>query len=169
MAGRDWHGVHWINLFLEGVAGAMLFVLMAMTCIDVAGRYLLNQPLDGATELTRLLMAVIVFAVLPVVSWREQHVSVDLLDNVFPKPLVGWRQGLLSLICSLAMAGLCYRIWALAWRAQEYGDVTEYLRIPLFPVILFISLLCGLTAVVLLANVLRYLRGHGPMSPTVPK
>ena len=51
-----------------------------MTCIDVVGRYFLNSPLDGATELTQLMMGLIVFAILPTVCYREEHVSVDLLD-----------------------------------------------------------------------------------------
>ena len=48
----------------DGVSSLVLFVLMVMTCIDVIGRELLNDPLDGATELTQLMLGVIVFAVL---------------------------------------------------------------------------------------------------------
>jgi TRAP-type C4-dicarboxylate transport system permease small subunit len=169
IGGGEWTVFRWTNRFLEGVAAVVLFLLMAMTCVDVAGRYLFNQPLDGATELTRLMLAVIVFAVLPVVSWREQHVSVDLLDNVFPHRLTNARQLLLNLVSAVAMAGLAHRIWQLAYRARDYGDMTEYLHIPIYPLIFFISILCGLAGALLLGNTVRYLAGRGPLSPTTPR
>lgn len=149
----------------QALAAVSLFALMAMTCIDVVGRYLLNAPLDGATELTRLMMAVIVFAVLPVVSWHEQHISVDLLDNVFPNGLVNLRQMAMNMVAAVALGAIAWRIWALAERTAEYGDTTEYLNIPLAPMMFFISLMSGVTALALLVNVVRYARGRGPLSP----
>ena len=69
----------WLK-FGDGASSLVLFALMVMTCIDVIGRYFFNSPLDGATELTQLMMGLIVFAILPTVCYREEHVSVDLLD-----------------------------------------------------------------------------------------
>ena len=34
------------------VSSIVLFSLMAMTCIDVVGRYFFNSPLDGATAVS---------------------------------------------------------------------------------------------------------------------
>ncbi len=160
--------VDWISRILEGAAALSLFSLMAMTCIDVVGRYFFNSPLDGATEITRLMMAVVVFSVLPVASWREEHISVDLLSNVFPKGLVNSRQAILSLIAAAALGGIAYRVWILAARAREYGDTTEFLGIPTYPIIYFISALSAVTMLALALNALRYLRGQGPMSPPSP-
>ena len=154
---------------LQWLGGATLFCLMAMTCIDVAGRYLFNAPLDGATELTRLMMAVIIFAVLPLVSWREEHVSVDLLDQVFPRRLVNARQLLLNLIGAVALGVVSWRVWILAERAAQYGDFTEYLEIPLAPFSYFMSAMSAVTALALLVNAARYARGAGPMSPRRPR
>jgi len=163
--GPAWAGVGWTNRLLEFVAALVLFLLMAMTCVDVVGRYFFNAPLDGATELTRLMMAVLVFAVLPVASWREQHVSVDLLDPLVPRRWVKPRQIVINLVAALALAGLSHRIWQLALRARDYGDTTEYLRIPLYPVVFFIALMTAVAGAALLLNAVRYLRGHGPLSP----
>ena len=147
---------------LEVAAAVVLFALMAMTCIDVAGRYFFNAPLDGATELTRLMLAVLVFAVLPAVCWREDHVSVDLLDPLVPPWLVRIRQVAISLVAAAALAGLSVRVAQLALRHRDYGDTTEYLLIPLYPLVFFIALMSAVAALTLLANALRYAANRGP-------
>ena len=155
----------WLTRLLEFLAAATLFSLMAMTCIDVAGRYLFNAPLIGATELTRLMMAMVIFSVLPLVSWREEHVTVDLIDQIFPRRLISLRQILINLIGAVAMSVIAWRVWILAARAAEYGDFTEYLEIPLAPFSYFMSCMSAVTAVALVLNAVRYMRGTGPMSP----
>ena len=44
--------------------------MMIMTFFDVVLRSTINTPIEAATELTRILMAVVVFSALPVVSGR---------------------------------------------------------------------------------------------------
>ena len=149
----------------EGVSSIILFCLMVMTCIDVFGREVLNAPLDGATELTQLFLGIIVFAVLPVVCLREDHVSVDLLDRWFPKPLVHPRLVVLNLLMAVMMAVVCWRVWLIGALQADYGDTTEFLRIPLGPISLFIAVLIGIAAIAFLANTVRHLRGRGRVGP----
>ena len=137
---------------------------MLLTCVDVAGRYLFLAPVQGATELTRLLMAGIIFAALPVVSQRQDHISVDLLDAVFPKGLIIVRQILVNALCAIAMAVICWRVWILAGRALRYGDQTEFLQIPVYPVVYFIALMCAIAALMFTLNSLNYFTGKGRFS-----
>ena len=67
---------------LTAFASVALLGLMAMTCIDVAGRYFFRSPLPAAYELTTLLMAILIFAGLPVVTGVGAHLKVDLLEGV---------------------------------------------------------------------------------------
>ncbi|MCB1810118.1 MAG: TRAP transporter small permease, partial [Candidatus Competibacteraceae bacterium] len=94
----------WLTRPLALLGAILLFALMVLTCIDVMGRYLFNAPLQGATELTRLLMAGIIFAALPAVCLREDHVTVDLLDTLTPKWLVRARQLVINLTCTVILA-----------------------------------------------------------------
>lgn len=142
----------------DGLAGGVLFALMAMTCIDVIGRELLGAPLDGATELTMLMLGVIIFAVLPTVSLREEHVTVDLFDKFFPQRFVPHRAAILHLVMAVVMGVLCWRVGLLAWLAADYGDATEFLEIPLAPITYFIAVMSGLTALALFANAIKYFR-----------
>ena len=49
------------------------------------------------------------------------------------------------------------RVWALAERAKNYGDVTEYLNIPQFYIAYFIAFMTFATALALLARGLAFL------------
>lgn len=168
MADRQERAPAWIGWvdralkLLEVAAAAVLFVLMAMTCVDVAGRELASAPLPGATELTRLMLAALVFCALPVASWRDQHIVVDLLDSVFPQRLVPLRQLVVNLLAAVALAAVAVRSWHFADRSVEYGDVTEYLHLPVAPMVYLIAALAALTAGLMLLNGVRSVLGHPP-------
>lgn len=153
----------------DGLSAFVLFALMVMTCIDVFGRELLNAPLNGATELTQLMMGAIVFAVLPIVSLREEHITVDLLDKWFPRRLAPSRQVILNLAAGVMMAVVCWRVWIIGEFQMEYGDGTEFLRIPLGPVSYFISILSGITSLALFINVYRHITGRAEIRSQDPR
>lgn len=132
------------------VACIALFVLMVMTFADVLLRSVLNAPIEAATELTRILMAVVVFSVLPIISARGEHIEVDLADPVFDRlGLHDFRVALIKVICGALLYWPVQRLWVLMNRAREYGDTTEYLSIPVFYVTGFICAATAVTAIVM--------------------
>ena len=160
--------IDWVIRFLEIVAALTLFSLMAITCVDVVGRYFFNSPLHSATELTRMMMAIVVFCGLPVACMREEHITIDLLDAITPESVINIRQAAMNLIAAVAMSGVAHRIWALAIRAHEYGDTTEFLQVPLYYIIFFISIMSAITALALTYSGILYVFGRGPLSPGRP-
>ena len=158
--------VFWI---LGGFAGVILAALMAVTVIDVVGRYLFNAPLPGSFEITKVMMAALIFAALPAVSRFEQHITIDLLDGITPKGLVRFRQVTINLVCGVALAILCWRLGVYAVQTAEFGDVTEYLRLPRAPAVFYMSIFSGIGALVLFANALRYVLGaRKPVEQLIP-
>lgn len=132
------------------LAVTALFVMMVMTFADVVMRSAFNTPIEAATELTRILMAILVFSALPVVSGRGDHIAVDLTDPLFGKAGGRWRDAVISLICGGMLWWPAERVIVLAERARSYGDVTEYLGIPQFYIAWFIAVLTYATAAVLI-------------------
>jgi len=136
----------WLAFFLELVSSAVLFMLMALTCVDVVGRYLFNSPLHGGTELTEIGLAVMVFAAMPVVTWRGGHIVVDLLDRFLGSVLVK----VLSLLAAVVISGSLYflglRIMALGERSIGRGVVTEFLGMPSGYVVMYIAIMSWATA-----------------------
>lgn len=160
LSGR--RGGGWLIAVPEGASSIVLFALMAMTCVDVIGRELFGAPLDGATELTQLMLGVLVFAILPSVCIREEHVSVDLLDLWYPDRLVPLRQAILNAVMAAALGIVAWRVWIIGSREAEYGDATEFLEIELAPITYFIAVLSACGAVAFAVNVVRYARGSTP-------
>ncbi len=137
-----------------------LLVLMLMTFTDVVLRSVANAPLGAATELTRILMAVVVFSVMPIVSATGQHVAVDLTDGIFERMrLARWRDAVLYILCGGLLFWPIQRVWVLADRARDYGDVTEYLAIPVHYVGWFITVFLAITmAAMIVTGALKAVR-----------
>lgn len=131
-------------------ASLALFTLMVMTFCDVVMRSLFNTPIEAATELTRILMALVVFAVLPVISCRNEHIAVDLLDPFVPYKWHALRDGLIALATGIMLVWPAIRVMTLAERARSYGDVTEYLSIPQFYIGWAIAIATMVTSVLLI-------------------
>ncbi|WP_282605155.1 TRAP transporter small permease [Pelagibius sp. Alg239-R121] len=131
------------------LAATALFALMVMTFADVILRSTINSPISAATELTRLFMAIVVFASLPVITWRNEHVVVDLLDPFFKGRAAQIRDVFVDGLAGVVVIWPAIRVYELAGRAKEYGDTTEYLHIPQFYIAYFIALSACVTALIL--------------------
>lgn len=149
-----------LDTVLGGLAAAVLFVLMMLTVVDVVGRGVFNTPLPGGFELTELMMAALVFAALPAVTQRENHIVIDLLDFMTPQWVVVPRQVVVNILCALVCALWAWRTWVWGDRMAGYGDVTEFLKIPLAPIAYFISVLSAATGVVFIVIAWRYATGR---------
>jgi TRAP-type C4-dicarboxylate transport system permease small subunit len=134
------------------LAAVTLFALMSMTFADVMMRSILNNPIEVASEFTRFFMAIIVFASLPLVSWKSQHIVVDLMDPLFARGLARVRDILLDLVCGAMLLWPAKRVYELAERSAMFGDRTEYLEFPVHYIEYFIAVFTGLTALTFLAR-----------------
>lgn len=132
------------------LAATALFALMLMTFADVVLRSAFNSPISAATELTRLFMAITVFASLPVITWRGEQIVVDLLDPFFRGRAAQIRDVLIDSLAGIVIFWPAIRVYELAERAKEYGDTTEYLQIPQFYIAYFIAFSTFVTALILL-------------------
>ena len=140
----------WLALALNLLASVTLFALMIITCVDVVGRYVFSNPLTGSTELTEMALCILIFAAFPVISWRDEHIVVDMLDRSTPPFVHLVRTLVLNLVSAAALYFIGERIFTLGNRSLRNGEVSEYLSIPLGWTINFIAAMCWLSAIVLL-------------------
>jgi len=142
--------VLWMSRLLGGLAVTLLFAMMVLTFIDVVGRYFFNFPVPGGFEITEIMLATLIFAGLPLMTISQEHITVDLFDRFMPSHISYIRDVVISLICSLSMGIITWRMWVKAGESVEYGDVTAFLYIPMGPPTYFMSIMSGLTAVIFL-------------------
>ena len=140
----------WLAFFLNLLAALSLLGLMIITCIDVIGRYLLNSPLTGSTELIEMGLGIVIFAAFPVISWRNEQIVVDMLSKFTPLIINLIRTLLLNLVSAIAFYFLGDRIITLGQRSLSYGEESEFLAIPLGWTINFIGVMCWFAALALL-------------------
>lgn len=125
-----------------------LMTLMVMTFCDVVLRSVFNNPIEAATEVTRILMAIMVFSVMPIISAQNGHIAVDLADGIFHRlRLSRFRDGLIFTLTGIMLIWPMLQVWKLAERARDYGDVTEYLAMPQYIIGWFIAVATGVTAI----------------------
>ncbi|WP_240722556.1 TRAP transporter small permease [Poseidonocella sp. HB161398] len=123
----------WPRRLLAGLCGAILLAMMGLTVVDVLGRYLFNHPLNGATELTELLLVSVIFLGLPAVCLDDEQVTVDLLVSAFPDWVQPWRKAALALVSATVLGVVAWRLWLHGAQIAGYNSVTNSLRIPVAP------------------------------------
>ena len=148
-------GAQRIGLALDLVAAAVMFALMALTCFDVAGRYFLKMPVPGGLELTEILMAVAIFAGLPLVTWRREHITVEIVNLARPPWLPAVQQRAVDMIGTLCLVVATWQLWVRAGRAVAAGDVTAQLKMPVAPTITLMAALTAAAAIGLAARALQ--------------
>ncbi|NVK34715.1 MAG: TRAP transporter small permease [Rhodobacteraceae bacterium] len=124
------------------LGGLMLMAMMALTVCDVIGRYVFNAPVVGATELTGVLLAAIIFLGVPAVSLDTEHVTVDLVSDRVPRWIVPFRRLATGLISSGILMVVAWRIWVYAGQIGGYGGTTTTLELPVAPLGCFCALCC---------------------------
>lgn len=142
---------------LSGTAAIVMFLMMLVTLIDVLGRYLFSAPLDGAYELTELMLAAVIFLGLPLITAEGGHIAVDLLDSIFGSKGQRIQNGLIELINVLAFGTFTWVLWEHALKVQRYADTTAVLQIPLAWLAFMMALTTGLAT---LALIIRLLFGN---------
>ena len=149
----------WLKRLLGGFAALLLFAMMGLTFVDVILRYWFNAPVPGGFELTEVMLASLIFCGLPLVTLKDQHVSVDLFDRFIPVALHRLRDILVMLVCTICVAVLAWRMWKKANESQAYGDITSVLELPLAPVFFLGAVALGVTACVFVVLLCRRARG----------
>jgi TRAP-type C4-dicarboxylate transport system permease small subunit len=142
----------WLARAILFCGAAILCAMLALTCVDVFGRYILNSPVNGKTELTRFAMAGLIACALPVVSVTGQHIAVDLFDHFFTRRGAAVRDFIVDLIMSGSLMIITYWIKFRADRLLRNGDYSDFLHIKLYPMAYFIAVMTAVTALALLAK-----------------
>lgn len=141
-----------MNQFFDRVCGTLtavaLFAIMALTFFDVAGRKLLSTSITGSLELTELLMVVVIFAALPLVSMRGEHVVFDSMDAALPPSVRKWQMSLVHLLSAALLLGLAALMWQTAGEFAQSGETTAQLKLSKAPFIYGMAVLCALTGLV---------------------
>jgi TRAP-type C4-dicarboxylate transport system permease small subunit len=137
-----------LDILCGVLSAAALFAIMALTFFDVLGRKFADNSIPGSLEMTELLMVVVIFAALPLVSERGEHVVFDSMDPYVPGWLLRVQRAAINLICGVMLLLLAWLMWRTGGEFLASGETTAQLRILKAPFIYGMALFCAVTGLV---------------------
>jgi TRAP-type transport system small permease protein len=129
---------------LNAIGALALFLMMAVVFIDVGGRNLFNHPLPWGTELLEVVVAVMIFALYPVLALRSSHITVDLIT--VPLAWQRLQHRLACVVGAVLFAVIAFCSGRQAVRSAGYGDASPLLQIPTAWVLWGMAVMAGVTA-----------------------
>ena len=131
---------------VETVMALFLLAMVALTFADVIGRRLVGKPIYGANDITEHLMALVVFAGLPLVTAAGAHLTIDLADKLVNKPWMAWWRIVISLLVTGVLALVAWLFIKHGLNAARISEVSQALRVPRGPLYFFMTASCAISA-----------------------
>ena len=116
---------------LRTVAVASLAAMMLVTIVDVTMRNTINELVLGGVEIVQLTLVLTVFLALPETFLRNEHITIDLVDQLVPAFVARALRGLGAFLTFMLVALIAWRTFPPALDTIDIGDRTSDLRIPL--------------------------------------
>lgn len=160
-----------LTAVLAGAGSVWIVLVMFLVCADVAGRYLMNRPIEGVAELVALSIVGIVFLQLAHTLSVERFIRSDvfILPLLQRKPRAGYAlqgvQHLIGGLLCLMMLVFVAPVFVEAWTEGEYVGTAGVFTAPKWPVHFIVCLGAGLTALQYFLHAWRDVRvalGHLP-------
>jgi TRAP-type C4-dicarboxylate transport system permease small subunit len=147
---------------LLGVAlAAILFGMMMLTVIDVAGRYFFNAPITAGYELTTVAMGVSVYLGLPLATAKREHITIGLLADRITGAGRRVQATLVDCFSAAVLAIFARELWLQAGKLDAENNLLLFLGIKVAPFVYVMSVLAGATVVVILVRLLFGRRTEG--------
>src|SRR5918994_1469616 len=100
--------------------------MMLLTVADVALRAAFNAPISGVFELVELVLACTFFLALPAVFLRDDHIMVNVVDNLAPRSVPLLRR-VAAALGVLILGLMAWQGFLAARDRYEFHDVTAEL------------------------------------------
>ncbi|UWQ94257.1 TRAP transporter small permease [Rhodobacteraceae bacterium M385] len=130
------------------LTSACIIILMGVSFSDVILRSL-NSPIPGAYEITEIAVGAMVFAALPLVTLRQEHVRVTLFGKLADQHR--WLRLIFTIVSRgvgvLVFAFFAWHLFRLGNQMNANGARAIFAGFPLAPFAWFASAMCAVSAV----------------------
>ncbi|MDP4593688.1 MAG: TRAP transporter small permease [Beijerinckiaceae bacterium] len=161
--GKIWRTTDFV---LKLIMAVVMFAMMTVTTCDVAGRYLFNAPIPGGFEIVQYLMALVVFAALPLTTASNSHLSVSLVENRLSGTGLRLHRFYTLGFSAIGLLVIAFRIAAQGNLLAESKQVSGYLSLPLAPIAWTMTFFAMMAVVIVLIMLVRAIMGLDPQITT---
>lgn len=148
---------------LEAVSAILLFLMMALTFVDVIGRYIFTAPIFGAAEMIQFLLAMTIFGGLSLINASDSHITVEVFEPWFKRRIPRLQPILVQSFSVMVMAIIAWQLTKFAIEAHEIGSFTVVLE---WPLVVVAGTVAGLSVISLIAQILGLILSDDPSLPT---
>lgn len=152
-------------LALAWLSGLIAFFVMAVTFTGVVMRYGFRNPLMGGFETIEIGMGLIVFTAVPLMVRRRGNITVTILIERLPTPLVRAAGFVSDLVGAALMAFVSWRVWLQGERLLTYNEVTMELSVPKGLIAQSMAVLLAVAAIAFLLCAIESLKGDRSVVP----
>jgi TRAP-type C4-dicarboxylate transport system permease small subunit len=160
--------VPWYIHGLSAMTAFFMLSILAVMVADVIGRYFFDESIYGGFEIVEYLLGLLIFSGFPLVSLRQEHISVSLLDNVFSGTFDRVRKLVVLVASAIAVAFIGYRVFEVAVILDLDDQVGQVLDLQIAPYIYAMSVLAGATSLLMLRIIWQYVRAWPDEPPRPP-
>lgn len=118
---------------------AILFLLMFLTIVDFAGRYVFNKPVLGMFELTEFMMVSLVFLGMGYTQRNNGHISVTIFARWVSPAAQFFLRLFNNVLSSMLLLIISVKSFTYSLAIKDAGDVSAILKIPVYPFIMVVS------------------------------
>jgi TRAP-type C4-dicarboxylate transport system permease small subunit len=117
--------------FLTRVAAIFLLAMVAINVLDVGLRSGLNKPIFGTYEIVEFMLAAVAFLAIPEVFLRDQHITIELIDQILPEKVIDWLRAFGNFTGVVFVTLLAWHMVQPALDFIEFDEITMDLQLPL--------------------------------------
>lgn len=148
---------------LEALSAILLFLMMALTFVDVIGRYVFTAPIFGAAEMIQFLLAMTIFGGLSLINASDSHITVEVFEPWFKKRIPRLQPILVQSFSVMVMGIIAWQLTRFAIEAHEIGSFTVVLE---WPLVVVAGTVAGLSVISLIAQILGLILAGDPSLPS---
>ena len=149
-----------VSSFIETVGFICLFLMMAITCVDVFGAKVFKQPVLGALDIVMVSQAMAVAFALGSSLILGRHVEVEFFMPLLPRPAQVVIDTLVQILCLLLFVAICWQMTLYGYDMQQGKEVTPTIRVPLYGFAYLIALSCVPVCLIYVQRIIQIMMGN---------
>ena len=142
-----------LSVLLHGICAFVLLPFLAfIVCLDVTARYIFNNPLSWASDLTTILLLCTFMSAVPFCTAQDGHIRVETLYEDYSEKKRAWMDALGDLMGLFFTVLLTTRSYLDAPRFFARGERSDMINIPHWIIAVFVGTCALVTSLVLLGR-----------------
>jgi TRAP-type C4-dicarboxylate transport system permease small subunit len=122
-----------LSSWAEWIGFGAIFLMVALTCVDVLGAKLFLSPVSGSLDIMMLAQLIAISFAASMTLIRNRHVQVEFFMVIFPKRFQALVACLIQLLCLALFIVIVWRLFTHGYHLQTGGEEMPTAHIPMSP------------------------------------